>query len=273
MSGGRERYVIHGGAQGVDRLRVLGRAVAPSTSAFLERAGVGAGMACLDVGCGGGDSTAELARLVGARGRVVAIDLDEQAIELARARAAAQGLAQVEFRLGGAGQGPATPEFDVVYARFLLTHLGDPAAAVAWMRAHLRPGGRLILEDIDFRGHFCHPPNAAFERYAQLYADAVQRMGADPFIGPRLPALLFGAGCEAVTMQVAQPAGFDADVKRIAALTVEGITARVEAAGLATRVELEALARDLHAFADEPQALMSLPRIVQAWGRAPGGAG
>lgn len=270
MSGaGRGRYVIHGGARGVDRLRVLGRAVAPTTRALLERAGVGDGMACLDVGCGGGDSTAELARLAGPRGRVVGIDLDEAAIDLAREGAAARGFGNVEFRVGAAGQGAAAPDFDVVYARFLLTHLGDPAGAVAWMLAHLRRGGLLAVEDIDFRGHFCHPRNAAFARYVELYAAVVQRSGADPFIGPRLPSLLRAAGCEAVAMQVAQPAGFDPDVKMMAAMTTEGIAARVEAAGLATREELDALASALHAFARDPEAVMSLPRIVQAWGRAP----
>ncbi|MBX3027252.1 methyltransferase domain-containing protein [bacterium] len=265
------RYVIHGGARGVDRLRILGRVVAPTTRALLERAGVGPGMACLDVGCGGGDSTAELARLVAPDGRVVAIDADAAAVDLARRTAAARGLAHVEFRVGLAGEGATAPEFDVGYARFLLTHLRDPAAAVAWMRAHLRPGGVLVLEDIDFRGHFCHPANAAFDRYTALYAAVVQSAGADPFIGPRLPDLLRAAGCEAVAMQVVQPAGFDPDVKVMAAITTEGIAARAAAAGLATRAELASLAEALHAFARDPHSVMSLPRIVQAWGRAPDG--
>ena len=270
--GGSERYVIHGGLRGVERLRILGRVVAPTTRALLERAGVNEGMACLDVGCGGGDSTGELARLTGPRGRVVGIDLDETAIALARETAAARGLGHVEFRVGAAGQGTAAPEFDVVYARFVLTHLSEPAAAVAWMAAHLRPGGLLVVEDIDFRGHFCHPRNAAFERYTELYAEVVQRGGADPFIGPRLPSLLLAAGCADVAMEVVQPAGFDPDVKVMAAITTEGIAARVEAAGLATRAELAALADALHAFARDAQSVMSLPRIVQAWGRSPGGA-
>lgn len=265
------RYVIHGGARGVDRLRILGRVVAPTTRALLERAGVGPGQACLDVGCGGGDSTAELAQLVAPGGRVVAIDADAAAVDLARRAAAARGLAHVEFRVGRAGEGAAAAEFDVVYARFLLTHLRDPGGAVAWMRAHLRPGGVLVLEDIDFRGHFCHPENAAFDRYTALYAAVVRSAGADPFIGPRLPGLLLAAGCQTVAMQVVQPAGFDPDVKVMAAITTEGIAANVEAAGLATRAELEALAEALHAFARDPGSVMSLPRIVQTWGRAPYG--
>jgi hypothetical protein len=66
-------------------------------------------------------------------------------------------------------------------------------------------------------------------------------------------------------MHVVQPAGFDEEVKVMAALTTEATADRVVAAGLATRAEVEALARDLHAFARDPFAVMSLPRIVQAW--------
>jgi SAM-dependent methyltransferase len=263
-------YVIAGGAQGVDRLRILGRIVAPTTRALLERAGVRSGMACLDVGCGGGDSTAELAAVAGPAGRVVALDADATAVALARQAAAARGLGQVEFRVGAAGQGEPTAEYDVVYARFLLTHLADPADAVAWMRGQLRPAGLLVVEDIDCRGHFCDPPNPAFERYVRLYTDLVRRHGADPCIGPRLPGLLRAAGCGDVAMHVVHPAGFDPDVKLMAPLTAAAIAARLESAGLVSRLDAEALVRDLHAFAREPGSIMSLPRIVQAWGRAPG---
>ncbi len=263
------QYVIHGGARGVDRLRILARAVQPSTRAVLERAGVGAGMACLDVGCGGGDSTRELASVVGPSGRVVGVDMDVTAIGLARAATAAQGLANVEFRVAGAGQGTVAPEFDVVYARFLLTHVADPMAVATWMVGHLRPGGVAVVEDIDYGGMFCHPDNAAFRRHVELYSAVVQRAGADAMIGPRLPSLLHAAGCRDIAMSVAQPAGFDEEVKVMAALTTEAIADRAAAAGLATRAELDALARDLYAFAEDPLAVMSLPRIVQAWGRAP----
>ena len=256
------RYVIAGGAQGVDRLRVLGRIVAPTTRALLERAGVRPGMTCLDIGCGGA--------VAGPAGRVVGLDADATAIGLARQAAASSGLGPVEFRVGAAGQGEATAEYDVVYARFLLTHLGDPGAAVAWMLAQLRPRGLIVVEDIDVHGHFCDPPNAAFERYRVLYTELVQRQGADPFIGPRLPGLLFAAGCDDVAMHVVHPAGLDPDVKLMAPLTAEAIAARLESAGLASHSEVDALVRDLHAFAREPRSIMSLPRIVQAWGRAPG---
>ena len=51
---GEDRYLIRGGIEGRERMRVVGRVLRPTTLALLERAGVADGMRCLDVGCGGG---------------------------------------------------------------------------------------------------------------------------------------------------------------------------------------------------------------------------
>ena len=82
---------------------------------------------------------------------------------------------------------PGRELFDVVYGRFLLTHLPDPAAALANMRERLVPGGVLVVEDIDCTGHFCEPDSPAFRRFVELYTRTVQSRGGDPNIGPRLP--------------------------------------------------------------------------------------
>ncbi|MEZ4672959.1 MAG: methyltransferase domain-containing protein [Caldilineaceae bacterium] len=71
----------------------------PTTLALFERIGIAPGMACLDVGCGGGDVTRLLAHLVGRRVRVVGIDFDAEISRLATADADAAGLDQVSYRL------------------------------------------------------------------------------------------------------------------------------------------------------------------------------
>src|SRR5262245_4411509 len=121
-------YIIRGGVPGRERLRLLSRVLRPTTLALFERVGVRPGMACLDVGCGGGDVTFDLARAVGPEGRVVGIDLDGAKLDLARQEAGEQGLGNVEFRRADVTADDLDGSFDVVYARFLLTHLRDPAA-------------------------------------------------------------------------------------------------------------------------------------------------
>jgi SAM-dependent methyltransferase len=261
-------YVIRGGLAGRERLRILSRVMLPTTRALLERVGIAPGKSCLDVGCGGGDVTLEIARLVGPSGRVVGLDADATKVTLARNEAAEAKLANVEFKEGEVGQNEAAASFDFVYARFLLTHLRDPAAAARWMRGLVRPGGVLVVEDIDCTGHFCHPDHAAFRRYVDLYTKVVQKRGADPNIGPRLPELLFDAGCENVQMNVVQPAGFEGEVKMIAVITLENIADALIAECLSSRGEIDVMLRDLDALARHRRTVMSLPRVIQTWGVA-----
>jgi SAM-dependent methyltransferase len=224
-------------------------------------------MACLDVGCGGGDVTFELADLVGPKGRVVGWDIDEAKLELARREAKERNHGNVEFRLLDIGESDGAPEFDVVYARFLLTHLVDPVGALARMLRLVQPNGLVILEDIDFTGYFCHPYSAAFWRYIELYTQTARRRGGDPNIGQRLPGMLLEAGIEQVQINVVQRAAFDGEVKIINPLTMENIVDSVLAEGLASKAELDTLIDELYEFSRNPRTIASIPRIVQAWGQ------
>jgi ubiquinone/menaquinone biosynthesis C-methylase UbiE len=266
-------YIIRGGVEGRERLRLLARVMRPTTLRLFEQIGLRPGMRCLDVGCGGGDVAFDLAQNVGPSGRVVGVDFDETKLELARHDAAKGQLENVEFRrldiaadALALGTGGLEPGFDVVYARFLLTHLQDPANAIAKMRRTLRPGGILVVEDIDMSGSFCHPRSAAFDRYVELYTRAARAVGADPNIGPRLPGLLAGSGLESVQMHVAQPAGMDGEVKLVSPITMENIAGAVLSAGLASQVEVDQIVAELYAIARDSRTGMSLPRVVQSWG-------
>src|SRR5262245_37123592 len=157
----RNHYLIRGGVEGRERLRILARVMRPTTLNLLDRVGIEPRTVCLDVGCGGGDVSFDLAELVGPGGRVVGWDIDETKIGLARREAEEKGVGNVEFRLSDIGQCEAKSEFDISYTRFLLTHLRDPAGALAMIQQALHPGGIVILEDVDFTGYFCHPHSAA----------------------------------------------------------------------------------------------------------------
>ena len=265
----KTHYIIRGGVEGRERLRVLARVMRPATVSLLHRAGIRPGMACLDVGCGGGDVSFELARLVGAGGRVVGMDIDEVKIGMARAEAAAQQIGNVEFRLGSIADHEGEAEFDFACARFLLSHLPEPAAALARIRQALRPGGTLVVADTDFRGHFCHPDRPALWRYVELYTATLKRRGGDANIGPRLPGLLAENGFEDVQMNVVQPAGTDGEVKLITPLTMENIAEAVLGEGLASRAEIDGIVADLYAFARAAGTVASGARVVEAWGRRP----
>jgi ubiquinone/menaquinone biosynthesis C-methylase UbiE len=262
----KTHYVIRGGVEGRERLRILARVMRPATLSLLDRAGVKPGMACLDIGCGGGDVSFDLARLVGPSGRVVGIDIDEVKIEIARSEATTQRIANIEFRLANIGELEQSAEFDFAHARFILSHLPNPTGALAKIRQAIRPGGILVVADTDFRGYFCDPECPALWRYVELYTQTVKRRGGDANIGPRLPRLLTENGFEKVQMNVAQAAGTEGEVKLLIPLTMENIADAVLAEGLASRTEIDKTVSELYEFARAPGTVASASRVVEAWG-------
>ena len=151
-----------------ERLRLLNRVKWPTTQPLLRAAGLRAGMSCLDVGCGSGDVTLKMAALVGTEGNVVGVDRDQSILQLASQEAERQGLS-VTFRRLDTEELAQESAYDLVFARYLLSHLPRPQRAVELMVRAVRPGGRLVLEDVFFPGHICYPANAAFDRYLELY--------------------------------------------------------------------------------------------------------
>lgn len=246
----------------------------PTTAALFDRLSIEPGMSCLDVGCGGGDVTCELARRVAPGGRAVGIDMDKAKLAIAREEASGAEEMAVEYLEGDVLTSEIAPEYDVVYARFLLTHMADPEAVATRIAGGLRPGGLLVVEDIDFKGAFCHPVNTAYDRYVELYTKAAVARGVDPNIGPRLPELLVAAGCERVRLNVVQPAGMtpeghEGDVKLLSSLTLENIADAAIDEDLATREKIDALIAELRRLAFDTTTVLAIPRIVQAWGYRP----
>jgi 2-polyprenyl-3-methyl-5-hydroxy-6-metoxy-1,4-benzoquinol methylase len=267
MSTYNHHYVIEGGQAGKARLNVLAQTLEPTTLALFERIGIEQGMDCLDMGSGGGDVTRLLAQQVGRSGRVVGLDFDAEIVRLAEADAQAAGLDQVSFRVTNIYDLRPEPLYDRVYTRFLLTHLPDPLRALRKLAQMLKPGGILIVEDVEMSGRFCYPAFPLFEAGAHLYRMAAQRKGGDPEIGPKLPGLLQAAGLQDVGINLVQPLFLHGKGKNMMSLTLHRVAEAVLAEGLSSASEFDLLVREIAAFEARPDTLVSLPRIYQVWGR------
>jgi hypothetical protein len=132
-----------------------------------------------------------------------------------------------------------------------------------------RQGGVVVVEDIQFTGHFCYPECNAFDRYVALYQEVVRQNGGDPNIGPRLPSMFRDMGLTDIELEVIQPTYRHGPGKEIASVTMEHIREAVVGAGLATADEVDGIVAELRCFAANPRALMSLPRIFQVYGKRP----
>ncbi len=270
ITGAMQHYVIRGGLAGGERLRLMSRVLQRTTGALLDRVALADGMHCLDVGCGAGDVTVEIARRIAPRGIVIGIDLDAVKLGLAREHAMQSDVASVaSFMIGDIRRDLPSGPFDLIYARFVLSHLNHPEKLIDTFHRHLRPGGRLVLEDADFSSYFAYPECAAFDAHRELLTSAMRRRGGDPEIGRRLPLMLNDAGFDAVGVEVVQPMGLEGEVKLLAPLTTENMIDSLVREGLESQMTIDRIVTDLYAFARDPRTLMGVPRIVQAWGARP----
>lgn len=145
----------------------------------------------LDVGCGPGVLAAAVAARC-PRGRVVALDQSPDRAEQAGVRLSPwDGRAVV----GDAAALPfADASFDLVYCRFLLEYLPEPSLAVREMTRVCRPGGRILLQDLDGQLVWHYPEDAELERQVSATLGVLASTGFDPFAGRKLWHYCFRAG-------------------------------------------------------------------------------
>jgi hypothetical protein len=256
MLAGLTGYVIRGGKPGFDRLALLASERRADTRALLERAGISAGMRCIDVGWGGGKVPMEIARLVAPGGTIVGVDADQVKIALARQTAAERRLSNVEFialdvrdwdepgRLlrGGLEVPAAAPE-----------RASEPA------RPHVGRGRRRRGPDRGrrrLRRWCCDPPDEGFELFLDTYRRVLARRGGDHAIGRKLYRYFLAAGISSPQVSAVQPV-HEGEAKTLAWSTLEATADSVIAEGLATRDQVTAGLASLRRLTDDPSTLIS----------------
>lgn len=140
----------------------------------VDRAGIETGDAALDVCCGTGDLTIELARRVGPEGSVVGCDFSEPMLDLAREKALESGIQNARFEWADALRLPYDEErFDAVTVGFGVRNLADLDRGLAEMHRVLKPGGRLVVLEIT---QPTRPPLSTF--YSLWFDRIVPLLGA-----------------------------------------------------------------------------------------------
>jgi ubiquinone/menaquinone biosynthesis C-methylase UbiE len=155
-----------------------------------------AGQELLDVGCGPGTITRDLARLV-APGQVIGVDNIDDPLSVARGDGAEGNL---DFRSGDAYELPFEDDsFDIVHAHQVLQHLTDPASALREMRRVCRPGGLIAARDSDYAGMIWFPRIAGLDTWSDLYHQIARGNNAEPDAARRLVSWCQSAGFEDIT--------------------------------------------------------------------------
>jgi SAM-dependent methyltransferase len=147
----------------------------------------------LDVGCGSGELSLDLAFTVG---QVTGVDVDLEEIETARRAAMQAGISNADFHVGDAySLDLPSDHFDAVLAHSVLEALERPTAAVTEMKRVLKPGGILAVASVEYAGLvLAGPHHDLTSRFYAIRERLWQIEGADPYLGRELRGLLLGAG-------------------------------------------------------------------------------
>ncbi|UFQ19186.1 MULTISPECIES: class I SAM-dependent methyltransferase [Streptomyces] len=156
-------------------------------------------MKVLDIGCGPGTITADLAELV-PDGHVTGVDHAPGILGTARATAAERGLDNVEFAVADVHDLDFPDDtFCVVHAHQVLQHVGDPVRALREMRRVCRPGGLIAVRDADYSALTWYPNPPALDDWLDLYLRVARANGGEPDAGRRLKSWALKAGLTDVT--------------------------------------------------------------------------
>jgi SAM-dependent methyltransferase len=241
---------------------MLDAQISPLGERAMEAAGVGAGERVLDVGCGCGQSSLQLAERAGPRGPVLGVDVSAPMLARAQERAREADAANLLFRRADA-QVDALGEasFDLVFSRFGVMFFADPEAAFANLRRALAPGGRLAF--VCWQGLAHNPwmlvPLAAIAAHVRLPpAPAPGAPGPFSFAdAERVCAILRAAGlreieCAPLEGRLRVGGEGDLDAAVDFALQMGPAAAALREAGEAARPRAAAAVRDaLAPYADD----------------------
>lgn len=222
-----------------------------------------AGQELLDVGCGPGTITLDLADRV-APGRVIGIDPEGEVIARAEALRTSRGVTNVTFSTGDAYAlqfGEAS--FDVIHAHQVLQHLTKPVTALKEMYRVMRPGAILAVRDGDFATFVWAPADPRLDRWMEVYRQITRRNGAEANAGRYLPGWVQAAGFADVTVTSSTWTFADAESRAwwgamwADRVRLSSFADQALAYELATRDELDTLADAWIQWAGKPDGIFA----------------
>jgi SAM-dependent methyltransferase len=262
MNDERPAKYTHGHHESV--LRGHQRRTAEDSAAYLLPH-LTAGSSLLDIGCGPGTITADLAARV-APGAVVAVDQSADVLDVARAEVQRRNLSNVSFTTADVHKLDFPDDaFDVVHAHQVLQHVADPVRALREMRRVCRPGGVVAARDADYAGFIWFPRLPALDLWLELYEKAARANRGEPDAGRHLLSWALAAGFDDITPTGSLWCYATADAREwwggmwADRILHSQVGRDLLAMGLATAAQLEEIAAAWRAWAAAPDGWLAVP--------------
>jgi len=261
-------YVLATGKAAAYRLQILHKLYGPGARRVLLQAGIRPGMRVADLGCGVGMVTSLMADLVGPTGQVVGVDSSPEQLAQARELMPA-GLSNITLVEASATSTGLTQEsFDLVYCRFLLIHLTEPAQALREMHRLLKPNGILVCEDGDLTSAGSEPATA-LKAFSELFGRLGPTWGVNYTLGRELFQMIVTANFSEAEITYNQPVVARGVNKRFLEWSVAEAGPAFVGAGLITSESLHNTLVEMERAAEDETVLAVMPRMSQVWARKP----
>lgn len=268
---GGSTYVLGHADVEVRRLLLQGRLYNDYTEHALRLAGLRPGMRVLDIGSGPGDVSFIAARLVGPTGSVLGVDAAPDMVELARARAAEQGVSTARFTQSAIDAITLDEPVDAVIGRLILMHLPDPAGTLRRLSQFVRPGGVIAFSENDIQAARTDPETPLFGQVIAGIVRAFEAMGLSARFGTTLHTIFADAGLGSPQLTVGAPIGTAArtDILAYGAEVWLLVSPIAQQGGFAID-EVADIDEFVPRFREEvlaANALITMPPIITAWVR------
>lgn len=259
-------YVLGTHDEELQRLGLQHRVWRPAVLDCWRRAGITVGSRVLDVGCGPGYATLDLAELVEQTGRVVGVERSASFLAAAEAACRARGLAQASFHQLDLMKDPlpAGP-FDAAWVRWVATFVSSPATLIEKLAEVVRPGGVAIFHEyVAYSSLRVSPYSRPIEEFVDRVMQSWRNAGGEPDVALALPQLLAEAG---FTLRSAEPRVFCVGPRdhiwRWPATFIDINLRRLVELGEATEAWAETVRRDLADREANPHAFMITQMVLE----------
>lgn len=263
-------YIVRVGKEGQHRLDVLHQIYLPSTKDFLIKAGLTQGMKVIDAGCGLGHVSIEIAKIVGPHGKVIAIDDNEEQLQIAKANARTANTNNIDFICASINEISSEivgNDINFLYGRFILIHMINPTSTLKALYKVLKVGGIMAFEEPDMSSYFAVPPFKAFNKAITWCMECGNAVGLNFDIGNRLYFIMCSLGLEYINFSLKQPLAINQPDKSIISLLTKECRQKYIEYQIAEANEIDLVIEELEKFENLKHTYYGCARQYQVFGK------
>ena len=265
MATDQPEYILGTSDEEIQRLEFQHQVWIDSVLPLWEDAGFGVGQDILDLGCGPGFASLDLAQLVGPEGNILAVDVSGKYISFLNQRIKDTGIKNIHTEVSDV-HALDLPDnsVDSVFARWVLCFVKNPGEVISEAARVLRPGGALVVMDyFNYKAVNIFPNRESFSQLFNAYYLSLLDHGGTYDIGQLLPQIISDNDLEIVSLQpinrIAQPGS---DIWKWLLLFTESYLPKLIEGGYLNLSDQKTLMKDFEAAEKDPGAFFYTPPVI-----------